>query len=81
MKNKNKINELAIQNELQVSKKCEHTVKHKGLLWYNWIKCDKRATHIIHYTTGDKLACAMHAYHYRKRATKRGWELPENISC
>lgn len=42
--------------------------------------CNKKAISIITYGKRKVYACKMHDNHYRKRAIKYGWELPESIS-
>jgi len=66
-----------------VMQNCEHIVEVRGGGWaLQQKKCDRPAFYVIHYKHGgDKLACKMHAAHYKKRAEKFGWKLPEKISA
>ena len=61
------------------NKRCEHTVEARRTFAYQFLMCDRPAYFAIHYPSGDKLACKMHATHYRKRAEKFGWELPTEL--
>lgn len=65
----------------QVSKKCVHRVDLNPERSWLTKECGRKARYIIYYPSGDKLACQMHAYYYRKRAIKNNWRLPEEISC
>ena len=39
------------------------------------VPCTNKAKYIVPYSTGDKLACGIHAQAWNKRATRHGWEV------
>lgn len=60
---------------------CEHLADWKNELFCGYANCGRKAKYIIHYNSGDKKACGIHANAYNKRAKRHGWKLAEPLKA